>query len=149
MDVIFKNAHNYLYLYGHTDKFNFLFRGDVRRICDFFGVNRSTAYRWIKAGKPTNETALRLLDIAAAGFLPCNRAWDKYFIFNGHLVTHSGYVLAPWQIDRLCQASDLQPTAERLTDNQRNYAPWRDRQPKFVKNNIPAANSGPILKSCG
>jgi hypothetical protein len=98
-----------------------LFNNDALRICDFFGVNRATAYRWIKVGKPTNTTALRLLDVAAAGFMPCNEKWDKYFIFNGHLITH------------LAKIDGRVPLFERQTSQSRNYKPWRDRTPKFVK----------------
>ncbi|QBF81273.1 hypothetical protein EXU30_00115 [Shewanella maritima] len=133
MQMYYRNAHNYLYLCNHKDKFQTLFNNDHRAICDFFDVDKSTAYRWINEGKPTNKTALRLLDIAASGFMPCNEAWNGYFIFNGRLVTKSGYVLQPWEIEHLSEAAGHDPIAERLVNQPRNFKPWRDREPAFVK----------------
>ena len=67
------NADNYTYQLNHRAKFSQLFGTDWRRVCDYFDVNKATAYRWIANGEPMNKTALRLLDIAASG-RPRNRA---------------------------------------------------------------------------
>lgn len=106
----FRNTHNYLYSYSHEIKFRTLFKNDQRLICDFFNVNKATAYRWIQAGKPTNKIALRLLDIAASGFMPCTNKWDGFFIFNDSLVTPKSYVLEYWEIDHLCEQLERLPT---------------------------------------
>ncbi|QYK03120.1 helix-turn-helix domain-containing protein [Shewanella psychrotolerans] len=129
----FRNAHNYLYSYPHSAKFKILFNDDPRRICDYFGVTKATAYRWINEGKPTNKTALRLLDIAASGFLPCNNHWNGFFIFDGSLVTSSGFVIHSWELDIMCETLERVPTAEKLINKPRNFKPWRDREPDFVK----------------
>ncbi|OEG72310.1 hypothetical protein BEL05_04855 [Shewanella colwelliana] len=129
----FRNAHNYLYSYSHAVKFKTLFNDDPRLICDYFGVTKATAYRWINEGKPTNSTALRLLDIAASGFMPCNNHWDGFFIFGGSLVTPSGYVVQAWELDVMCETLERVPTADKLINKPRNFKPWRDREPDFVK----------------
>ncbi|MBB1322110.1 hypothetical protein [Shewanella sp. SR43-8] len=129
----FKNAHNYLYLHSHKEKFLTLFNNDYRSICDYFDVNKATAYRWIKAGLPGNKTALRLLDVAASGYLPCNLAWNGYFIFNDRLITKSGFVLSAWELDSMCETLGRDPTAFKVMNQTRNFKPWRDREPEFVK----------------
>ena len=127
------NSINYVYKYNHQHKFLLLFDNDARRICDFFGVQRATAYRWIKSGQPTNATALRLLDVAASGFLPCSDAWDGYMIFNNRIITPNGYDVLPCELERLIEKDKCKATADRVINRARNFKPWRDREPPFVK----------------
>lgn len=128
-----RNSHNHMHGYSHSHKFQLLFTGNIQRIVDYFDVNRATAYRWIKAGKPTNPTALRLLDIAASGFLPCSNAWDGYMIIDNRIITPNGYDVLPSELDLLARNDMQRPTADRIINRPRNFKPWCDREPEFVK----------------
>lgn len=128
-----RNMHNYLYLSSAQTKFKNLFNDDHKLISNYFNVNKATAYRWIKAGQPTNNTALRLLDIAASGFLPCVSDWNGFYIFNGRLITPNGFDVLPKEIDLMCEELGRLPSAYKLMNQPRLFKPWRDREPDFVK----------------
>lgn len=109
-----------------------LFKDDYRLIFSYFDVNKATAYRWIKDGIPTNNTALRMLDIAASGFLPCADNWDGYMIVNGRMITPSGFDILPSEIEMMCKEIGRLPSARKVIDKPRNFKPWRNREPEFV-----------------
>lgn len=127
------NAMNYLYLRSHEDKFFHLFKNQTRRIMDFFDVDKATAHRWIQHKKPLSKPALRLLDVAAAGFLPQVNDWNGFIITNGRLITPNGLDLLPSEIMHFGEIYHLKATARSLCNRSRNNKPWRDREPPFVK----------------
>ncbi|GGI85952.1 DUF3653 domain-containing protein [Shewanella gelidii] len=131
MSYSMQNKDNYVYMYSHSVKFKTLFNDDYRRICSYFDVNRATAYRWIKAGKPTNSIALRLLDVAASGFLPCSDEWNGFMIVKGRMITPSGFDVRPNEIEYMCKELGRLPSAE-TNCQPRNHKPWRNREPDFV-----------------
>ncbi len=133
MSYSMRNCHNYLYLSSYNVKFCTLFNGDSRLIEAYFNVTKATAYRWIKAGQPTNPTALRLLDIAASGFLPCVKEWDGFYIFSGRIITPRGFDILPSELEMMCEELGRLPSAKKLMDQPRLFKPWRDREPEFVK----------------
>ncbi|NRD74077.1 hypothetical protein HQQ94_12690 [Shewanella sp. VB17] len=99
-------------------KFKCLFNDDHRLICGFFNVNKATAYRWINAGQPTNNTALRLLDIAAIySVAELSRPFD----------------VLPNETDVMCEQLGRVPSADKQMSQPRLFKPWRDREPDFVK----------------
>ena len=127
------NAMNFLYLRSHEDKFYYLFKGQSRQIMDFFDVDKATAFRWIRNKKPTSKPALRLLDVAASGFLPPINGWNGFVIVQGRLITPNGFDLLPSEIVRFGEEFHLRETARIFQERARNFKPWRDREPDFVK----------------
>lgn len=127
------NAMNYLHLRDHEAKFLYLFRNQSSQIMDFFNVDRATAYRWIQHKKPLTGPALRLLDIAAAGFIPQINGWNGFIIVNNRLITPNGLDLLPGEISHFGEIYHLKATARALCNRSRNNKPWRDREPAFVK----------------
>ncbi|PKG59275.1 DUF3653 domain-containing protein, partial [Shewanella sp. GutDb-MelDb] len=89
---------------------------------------------------PTSGTALRLLDITAAGFLPCVKEWDGFYIFSGRIITPSGFDVLPKEIDLMCEELGRVPSAYKLMSQPRLFKPWRDREPEFVKDFKTALN---------
>lgn len=141
MSYSMRNMHNYLYLSNTQAKFKGLFNDESKLIEAYFNVTKATAYRWIKAGQPTNGTALRLLDIAASGYLPCIKEWDGFYIFSGRIITPGGYDVLPAELDLMCEELGRIPSAHKLMNQPRLFKPWRDREPEFVKELKTALNT--------
>ena len=79
---------------------------DPQEVSSFFGVPERTARDWWKHDKvPRN--ARRLLDVAQAGFMPMNKGWEQYRIYNGMLYTPKGHAITPDELSLICSAFDL------------------------------------------
>ena len=74
----------------------------IRRATEFSGVSERTIRRYLNGESKPHPTLVKLLKIAAAGYIPQGGIWDGYRIKpNGEMVSKNGQSFTPERLDYL------------------------------------------------
>ena len=78
----------------------------TKAVAEYFGIPERTAHYWYSHDRVPKH-ATRLMDIAAAGYMPCSQGWEKFRIYRGVMYTPEGQAVTPEELKMICKAFDL------------------------------------------